>query len=166
MKSKIAYIAMCTGLVAVMLAAAQADTKPSPEPSVTGESSSQIRKIEHVMKAQFDKPDAPLKVFPVTLEGDYAVAGWVQNKRGGRALLKKHADSWTIVVCGGDGLRNADVLVQTGMGIAAAEILAKKVQQAELSLSKQQLKQLALFEGVVKIEAGKHHGATTQHKSH
>lgn len=166
MKSKIAYIAMCTGLVAVMLAAAQADTKPSPEPSVTGESSSQIRKIEHVMKAQFDKPDAPLKVFPVTVEGDYAVAGWVQNKRGGRALLKKHADSWTIVVCGGDGLRNADVLVQTGMGIAAAEILAKKVQQAELSLSKQQLKQLALFEGVVKIEAGKHHGATTQHKSH
>jgi len=26
--------------------------------------------IEHVMKAQFDKPEAPLTVVPVTIEGD------------------------------------------------------------------------------------------------
>ena len=166
MKSKMAYSAICTGLLALMFSAAYADPKPSAQPAVTGEISSQVKKIEHVMKAQFEKPDAPLKVFPVTVEGDYAVAGWVQNKRGGRALLKKHADSWTIVVCGGDGLRNADVLVQTGMSVAAADMLAKKVQHAEFSLSKQHLSQLALFEGVVKIEAGKHHGATAQHKSH
>jgi hypothetical protein len=34
--------------------------------------------IEHVMKALFEKPDAPLKVSPISIEGDYAVAGWIQ----------------------------------------------------------------------------------------
>ncbi len=31
--------------------------------------------IEHSMKKLFDKPDAPLAVAPVSIEGDYAVAG-------------------------------------------------------------------------------------------
>ena len=39
--------------------------------------------IEHAMKALFDKPEAPLKVAPVSVEGAYAVAGWIQYDRGG-----------------------------------------------------------------------------------
>jgi hypothetical protein len=45
------------------------------------------RSVEHVLKAQFDKPEAPLSVAPVSVEGNYAVAGWLQGARGGRALL-------------------------------------------------------------------------------
>ena len=45
--------------------------------------------VEHAMKALFDKPQSPLKVAAVSVEGDYALAGWIQDQRGGRALLKK-----------------------------------------------------------------------------
>lgn len=52
------------------------------------------------------------------------------------------------------------------MNASVAEALAKKVQQSESKLSKQQLKQLSLFEGVVKIEAGQQHGVNVKHKNH
>ena len=76
--------------------------------------------IEHAMKALFDKPGAPLKVAPVSVEGAYAVAGWIQNDRGGRALLKKANGKWSIQLCGGDGLKQAATLTMTGMEQAAA----------------------------------------------
>ena len=119
---------------------------------------SDSQQIARVMKAQFDKPDAPLKVHPVVVDGQFAVAGWMQANKGGRALLVKKKDKWTITVCGGDGLRDAKVLAQTGMGEAAAQSLAAKVQTAEAKLSKSQLKQLALFQGELKIEPNTAHG--------
>ena len=119
---------------------------------------SDSQQIAHVMRAQFDKPDAPLKVHPVVVDGQFAVAGWMQANKGGRALLVKEKDKWTITVCGGDGLRDAKVLAQTGMGEVAAQSLASKVQAAEAKLSKTQLKQLALFQGELKIEHNNAHG--------
>ena len=116
------------------------------------------QQITHVMKAQFDRPNAPLKVHPVVVDGHHAVAGWMQANKGGRALLVKEKDNWTITVCGGDGLRDAKVLAQTGMGEAAAQSLAAKVQTAEAKLSKSQLKQLALFQGELKIDPNTAHG--------
>ena len=38
--------------------------------------------ITHVMKAQFDTPENPLTVEPVTVGGDFAVAGWRQGDKG------------------------------------------------------------------------------------
>jgi len=121
--------------------------------------------IEHSMKKLFDKPDAPLAVAPVSIEGDYAVAGWIQSGKGGRALLKKEKGQWSIYVCGGDGLKHASALVQTGMSITTADRLAKKVQLAEAKLSADQLKKLSMFEGVVKVDQGQH-GAHDSHASH
>jgi len=119
---------------------------------------SDSQQIARVMKAQFDKPDAPLKVHPVVVDGQFAVAGWMQANKGGRALLVKEKDKWTITVCGGDGLRDAKVVAQTGMGEAVAQSLAAKVQAAEAKLSKAQLKQLAMFQGELKIEHNNAHG--------
>jgi hypothetical protein len=119
---------------------------------------SDSQQIARVMRAQFDKPDAPLKVHPVVVDGQFAVAGWMQANKGGRALLVKKKDKWTITVCGGDGLRDAKVLAQTGMGEVAAQSLASKVQAAEAKLSKTQLKQLALFQGELKIDPNNPHG--------
>ena len=48
-----------------------------------------VEHITHLLKRQFDRPDAPLKVQPVVVLGDAAVAGWFQQDRGGRALLRK-----------------------------------------------------------------------------
>jgi multidrug efflux pump subunit AcrA (membrane-fusion protein) len=83
-------------------------------------------------------------------------------------LLKKEKGQWSIYVCGGDGLKQASALVQTGMSSATADRLAKKVQLAEAKLSADQLKKLSMFEGVVKVDQGQHgaHGAHDAHASH
>ena len=116
--------------------------------------------IRMVMKKQFDRPDAPLSVEPITVHGSTAVAGWVQENRGGRALLRKTHGRWTISACAGDGLTQADVLHMAGLQPAAAQALARAVQRAESSLSKEKLALFASFEGMVQIDPhaqGDHH---------
>jgi hypothetical protein len=124
--------------------------------------------IEHAMKALFDKPEAPLVVAPVSVEGDYAVAGWIQQGRGGRALLKKENGKWSIQVCGGDGLKQASALTMTGMDRALADKLARKVAAAEKNLSADQLKKFAMFEGVMRVDGSAHapHGTAHEHSAH
>jgi hypothetical protein len=119
--------------------------------------------IAHVMKAQFDRPDAPLTVVPVTIDGDYAIAGWIQQDKGGRALLKAQGGKWTIHVCAGDGLLQASTLEMAGISAPAAKRLIQKVAAAEKRLPPEQVKKFALFEGVVKIEGGSHHGHSHGH---
>ena len=124
--------------------------------AATHASMTEDKAIAHVMKKQFEKPDAPLQVAPVSVEGDYAVAGWIQHGRGGRALLKKEKAQWTIQLCGGDGLLQASALSMTGMSQAAAGRLAAKVAAAEKKLTADQRRQLSLFDGIVKVEGGAH----------
>ena len=83
------------------------------------------------MRDIWDKPDAPLVVEPVVIEGDYALAGWVQLERGGRALLRKVHGQWRVHVCGGDGLKDADALAMAGMSPEGAGKLAAAASEAE-----------------------------------
>jgi periplasmic copper chaperone A len=121
--------------------------------------------IEHVMKAQFDKPEAPLTVVPITVEGDYAIAGWIQKDRGGRALLKAEGGKWTIRVCAGDGLLQVPTLEMAGVSGSTAKRLVEKVAAAERRLPVDHVKKFSLFEGLLKIEAGSHHGHGHTHGS-
>jgi periplasmic copper chaperone A len=122
--------------------------------------------ITAAMKKQFDRPDAPLTVTPVTVEGDYAVAGWTQTGKGGRAMLQKDKGVWVIAVCAGDGLKDAKVLQTTGMNAVTAGKLAKAVNASESKLSKNTLKLFASFEGMVKIDAVEGHGEHGAHDGH
>ena len=110
--------------------------------------------ITAVMKKQFDRPDASLAVDPVTVEGDYAVAGWTQTGKGGRALLQKEHGQWRISVCAGDGLTQAAVLETTGMHPPMAKKLAAAVLAAESKLSADKRRLFSSFEGMMKIDAG------------
>jgi periplasmic copper chaperone A len=123
--------------------------------------------ITHVMKAQFDTPDNPLTVEPVTVGGDFAVAGWRQGDKGGRALLRMVDGNWSIHLCSGDGLKDAAVLHQAGIPEDIAKDIAARVAEAEAKLDPAILKQFASFEGTVVIdEAGGHgHGAHGNHKN-
>ena len=119
--------------------------------------------IEGVMKKLFDKPTAPLKVAFISIDGDYALAGWIQDQRGGRALLKKVKSQWSIEVCGGDGLKQAATLAMTGMPPAAANRLAAKLTAAEKKLPAEQVKKFALFEGMVKVDGGADEANSAHH---
>ena len=57
--------------------------------------------VTTTLMATFDRPDARLKVEPVIVDGDVAIAGWAQDGRGGRALLRRVSGHWKIILCAG-----------------------------------------------------------------
>jgi len=71
--------------------------------------------IAAAMKKIFDKPEAPLSVPSISVEGDYAVAGWVQGERGGRAFLQKLNGHWIIKACAGSALTQGESIQSLGM---------------------------------------------------
>jgi hypothetical protein len=134
-----------------------------PIPATAMAAGDDAHDITTVMKQQFDRPDAPLVVNPVTVVGSYAVASWTQAGKGGRALLQRDKDRWVISVCGGDGLTRADVLQTTGMGADGAQKLAKAITAAEAKLGADKRKLFASFEGMVKVDAAADHAQHGQH---
>lgn len=113
------------------------------------------------MKRQFDRPDAPLLVAPVSVDSGFALAGWRQGATGGRALLRKGHAGWTIDVCAGKGLNDAKVLIQAGLPNTIAQRLAKQSQADEQQLSASERQQLDLFKGTQKV-----HGHSDHHTAH
>ena len=124
--------------------------------------------ITHVMKRQFDRPEAPLTVHPVTILGDAAVAGWAQDGKGGRALLRKEKAGWSIHVCAGKGLTQSDVLAMTGLSKNVATELAQRVVKAEANLTAQQRALFDSFEGMLNVggPGAPAHGAHGSHAPH
>lgn len=150
--------------------AAQADVAgplPSSASSPSGAqsaSASDEGRIVHAMKAQFDKPESPLEVGPVSVLGDFAVAGWTQGGRGGRTLLHRADGGWQIHVCGGDGLTRASSLEMAGMSAADARSLAARVVRAERLVPAARVKLFSLFKGTVHVNGAEHHVHEPMHR--
>ena len=122
--------------------------------------------ITSVMKKMFEKPNAPLAVTPISVEGDFAVAGWIQGGRGGRALLQKDKDQWFIAICGGSGLTQADVLKSIGMTNDAAARLSAAVVASEAKLGADRRKLFDGFEGMVKVDQAAGNADHSMHGQH
>lgn len=112
--------------------------------------------IRSILKAAFDKPDAPLSVEPVTVGATYAVAGWRQGARGGRALLRQDGGAWSVVLCSGDPLRHEAGLVEAGVPADEARSLAAGIASAEAMLDEDSRRLLSTFEGTVDMTAHPH----------
>ena len=107
--------------------------------------------IAALLRAQFDRPDAPLTVAPVTIQGDVAVAGWSQDGKGGRAFLRKDADGWFVEICAGESLVEPATFVAMGLTRAEADQLAAAVNGAEASAGADLIARLNGFEGTVVV---------------
>ena len=119
--------------------------------------------VRTAIKAMFDKPGAPVDVDPVSVVKGYSVAGWTQEKQGGRALLRQEKGKWVVVACGGDGMAKADTLKMAGMSQGDAVALEKAVIKAEAAVPAERRKMFALFNGVVKMDGAHGHGAHAAH---
>lgn len=107
-----------------------------------------------VMKAQFDKPEAPLTVDPVVVAGAHAVASWAQGDMAGRALLEKGPHGWVVVLCGGPELRSPDFLAQHGVTDAA--MLSQMFNASEDALGADRVARYSSFEGIVMMSEHAH----------
>ena len=122
---------------------------------------SDAEQIAALLMAQFDRPDAPLSVAPITIQGDVAVAGWSQDSAGGRAFLRRDDDGWFVEVCAGESLVQPASFVAMGLTPAEAERLAAAVNGAEASAGADLVARLNGFEGTVVVgrDAPSGHGA-------
>nr|WP_280950613.1 copper uptake system-associated protein [Rhizobium esperanzae] len=118
------------------------------------------------LKTMFETPDKPLTVMPVVVEGDWAIAGWQQDGRGGRALLKKGHAGWSVHLCSGDSLRDAAALEKIGLSKDVATGLAAKLKQAETGLDPRVLALFASFEGTVMMHAAANDAGHGGHEGH
>lgn len=107
--------------------------------------------IRHVMMATFDKPEAPLVVDPIAVAGEWAIAGWTQDGRGGRALLKSKGHAWAIHLCAGDALKDVEALKAMGLPANVAATLAADLATAEAAADPARVALFSTFDGIVEM---------------
>jgi hypothetical protein len=112
--------------------------------------------VRTFLQGVFDRPESRLVVPSVAFAGDYAVAGWLQDGRGGRTLLKRSVEGWEFVVCGGEELRTPAGLREAGLPVALVEPMAQAVQASEDSLPTHQRAMLGDFKGLMKMDGAGH----------
>ena len=118
-------------------------------------------KITKLMMGVFDQPNNRLKVNPVIVEGDYAIAGWSQGDKGGRALLVSTNGKWSIQLCAGDSLKDEKFLKESGVDVKIISSILKKLATAEAKLDAITLKRFSEFKEIVYINSVQGHNAQT-----
>ena len=63
---------------------------------------------------------------PRPLVSDYAIADWVQEGSGGRALQRRRGGQWLLILCNADGIKSAAALRQAGVPAPDATNLAER----------------------------------------
>lgn len=124
--------------------------------------------IHNLMMRHWNKPDAPLSIGPIAIEGQFAILGWSQGEKGGRAFLRKTDKKWEITFCGGDDLVSQQALIQAGMSAMAADQLLQTLAHEEGAMSNQLKQKFSLFEGIMPVHAEQHghdyHHGSTNHQ--
>lgn len=113
--------------------------------------------ITQAMLKQWDKPESRLNVAPIVVAKDYAIVGWTQGKKGGRALLHKHHGNWQVLLCGGDALTKTEQLTKAGLDAKTANALIKGFKKQVQQLSSLEIEKMSLFEGVVNLRPAQSH---------
>ena len=106
--------------------------------------------INALLMKTWHSSEQPLQLGPLVINGDHAIADWQQGERGGRALLAKSANVWTVTLCAGDALKSAAYLIEAGVPPAQAAALAAALAAAEKSLDEPALRRMASFDGALK----------------
>jgi hypothetical protein len=107
--------------------------------------------IAAVVKQRLEKSGAELTVAPIAADGAFAVAGWTQGEKGGRALLQKGSKGWLLVLCGGESLRSMQGLARLGVPQHQAMEITKELAREEKRVSAERLAKMASFTGEVRM---------------
>ncbi len=128
-----------TAMLALLFLTAPVNAAPAAERA----SEQQVRSL---IAHTYDQPAHKVETDPIAIAGNYAIADWMQGERGGRALLRKAGAGWEIMVCGGDGLKQADALHGAGIAPRDASELLRKLGEVERMVSPERLRRFGLFD--------------------
>lgn len=101
--------------------------------------------IKAIISSAYDKPGHKVETSPIAVAEQYAIADWVQGKRGGRALLHRVNGKWVIMACGADGLKEQKMLIDAGISKKTAYELVERLEVAEKKVSPDRIKKFSLF---------------------
>jgi len=122
--------------------------------------------IRDVLKTMFETPDKPLTVDPIIVQEEWAIAGWQQDGRGGRVLLKQSPHSWQVQMLGGDTFKSPAGYASAGVSPRDAEQLSQRVIEAEAKLDGPALELFGSFEGMVAISQDETASGHSAHEGH
>lgn len=113
--------------------------------------------IESRIKVLWETPDHPIQVPVIVVSGNYAIVDWIQQPKGGRALLKQQHGHWHTLMCGDANLKQPRHLVAAGVPEADADKLTLALTQAEASLTLDEQTTINSFVGMVDLLKAPHH---------
>ena len=153
---KLAYIAFTGFLRQTRLAGLAVSLAVVAASSAFAQSADQAA-ISQLLHGMFDRPGSQLTVAPIVVSGDNAIAGWTQGDMGGRALLRKKQQIWTLILCAGDEIKSRDALAKVGIPVQDAAILDRDLAAAESALPPQQVAMFSRFQGVMMMDGSDSH---------
>jgi hypothetical protein len=145
-KCLLAVVGLMILLLTISLVSAVAETK-------------KIVAIETVIKNQWDKPNHPIRVPVIVVHGDHAIADWIQEPRGGRALLIYNNSEWQTIFCGDVNMKHVSNLISAGVPYNDAKKLAATLEEKEKRLSDTDKALIDSFKGIVDLLKEPHHHA-------
>jgi hypothetical protein len=119
--------------------------------------------IAGLLHGMFDKTGETLIVEPVVVSGDHAIADWTQGQMGGRALLRRREQSWTLILCAGDGIKSKEALGQAGVPGDDAQKLEAALLAEEARLPQERIAMFSRFEGMVRMDGQDGHDGPAHH---
>ena len=119
--------------------------------------------VRRVLTESFARPDAPVALDPVAVEGDAAIVGWIQGDLAGRAFLRKVGGSWSVVACAGDALKQAATLERLGLATPQATLLTSRLAEQEAQLDPKVVARFSSFDGLLEVGPQGHPPAGHRH---
>lgn len=116
--------------------------------SIPGEAED-AQAIRSELLSSWNRPYVPLKVDPIVIVEEHAIATWAQGNYAGRVLLNHRQGAWRMVLCSGDALKDPAFLQEAGVDPVAARKLVADLHRAEQSLPARTRAALSRFRGVV-----------------
>ena len=139
-------------LSTVFTAASHAEPSHADKPMIAG-----------LLHGMFDKAGETLVVEPVVVSGDHAIADWTQGQMGGRALLRRHQQAWTLILCAGDGIKSKEALGRAGVPGDDAQKLEAALLAEEARSPQERVAMFSRFEGMVRMDGQDSHGDAAHH---
>lgn len=122
--------------------------------------------IRDVLKMMFETPDKPLLIEPITVQDEWALAGWQQDRHGGRVLLKQWPHGWRVQMLGGDTFKSVAGYEGAGLSPREAEQLSRRVLEVEAKLDEKTRQLFGSFEGTVAMSQDEPASGHSAHEGH
>ena len=125
-----------------------------------------LQAIPATLKTMFEREGKPLLVDPVVVQGDWAIAGWQQDGRGGRALLEKGSQGWRLNLLSGNDIKDTASLEKAGLSNGDAAQLSVSLGAEEKRMDAKSIALFGTFEGSIVIAASEVDARNGGHEGH